>query len=42
MGWYQRGCNVATDIARGMTFLHRHKVLHGDIKSQVSDAQSWV
>eukprot|EP00891_Asterochloris_glomerata_P007944 jgi/Astpho2/7944/Aster-06544 len=33
MLWHQRGRKVAVDVARGMSWLHSRRVLHGDIKS---------
>ncbi|KAK9818084.1 hypothetical protein WJX72_006882 [[Myrmecia] bisecta] len=31
--WYQRGAKIALDIAKGMHFLHSHRVIHLDMKS---------
>ncbi|KAK9832049.1 hypothetical protein WJX81_002111 [Elliptochloris bilobata] len=34
MRWYARGRSLALDVARGLHFLHEHKIVHADIKSK--------
>lgn len=33
ISWYKRGRHIATQIARGLHYLHWHKIIHFDLKS---------
>jgi hypothetical protein len=33
-GWYRRGKQVALDVAAGLHWLHTHRIVHFDLKSQ--------
>ena len=33
-GWWAKGRDIALDIARGLEFLHAHRVVHCDLKSK--------
>lgn len=28
LSWYRRGKRIAVEVARGLHFLHRHKIIH--------------
>lgn len=32
-GWYRKGQYIALDVARGLHFLHAHRIVHFDLKS---------
>jgi serine/threonine protein kinase len=32
-GWYKRGARIALDVAAGLVYLHRHGIVHLDVKT---------